>query len=133
MTSSRNKAGVAFWATVVVLVLVLYPLSFGPACWISGRLGCGASLLPKIYGPLIDSMRIGEEKERWQCAAYSWAEGRPEKVPVVPDGRMAWYAGLGAPAGWHWQYCAIYTFRNNPNGDGRIRLRDEAWEWSSVR
>jgi len=29
----RKKPGVAFWATVVmVVVLVLYPLSFGPAC-----------------------------------------------------------------------------------------------------
>jgi hypothetical protein len=34
MTSDRKKAGVAFWATVVVVVaLVAYPLSFGPACW----------------------------------------------------------------------------------------------------
>ena len=31
---SRNKPGVAFRATVVVVVvLVAYPLSFGPACW----------------------------------------------------------------------------------------------------
>jgi hypothetical protein len=34
MTSHRKKPGVAFWATVVVVVvLVAYPLSFGPACW----------------------------------------------------------------------------------------------------
>jgi hypothetical protein len=25
---------VAFWATVVVVVLVAYPLSYGPACWL---------------------------------------------------------------------------------------------------
>jgi len=32
--TSRKKPGVAFWATVVVVVvLVAYPLSFGPACW----------------------------------------------------------------------------------------------------
>jgi hypothetical protein len=32
MTSDRKKPGVAFWATVVlVAVLVGYPLSFGPA------------------------------------------------------------------------------------------------------
>jgi hypothetical protein len=33
---SRKKPGVAFWATVaLVVVLVAYPLSFVPACWIS--------------------------------------------------------------------------------------------------
>ena len=32
MTSEHKKPGVAFWATVVLVVgLVLYPLTFGPA------------------------------------------------------------------------------------------------------
>jgi hypothetical protein len=31
--TNRKQPGVAFWATVVVVaVLVGYPLSFGPAC-----------------------------------------------------------------------------------------------------
>jgi hypothetical protein len=35
MTSSPKKPGVVFWATVVlVVVLVAYPLSFGPARWL---------------------------------------------------------------------------------------------------
>ncbi len=30
----RKQPGVAFWATVVVVVVLLaYPLSFGPSCW----------------------------------------------------------------------------------------------------
>jgi len=33
--TDRKKPGVALWATVVlVVVLVGYPLSFGPACWL---------------------------------------------------------------------------------------------------
>jgi hypothetical protein len=37
MSDERKKPGVAFWATVVVVaVLLAYPLSFGPACWICG-------------------------------------------------------------------------------------------------
>ena len=33
--TDRKKPGVAFWATVaLVAVLVAYPLSFGPACWL---------------------------------------------------------------------------------------------------
>ena len=36
MNWNRKKPGVAFWATVVVVVaLALYPLSFGPACWVA--------------------------------------------------------------------------------------------------
>jgi hypothetical protein len=32
--TDRKKPGVAFWATVTLfVVLVGYPLSFGPACW----------------------------------------------------------------------------------------------------
>jgi hypothetical protein len=46
MTSARTKPGVAFWATVVVVVaLVAYPLSFGPACWINNRTGLGDGIL----------------------------------------------------------------------------------------
>jgi hypothetical protein len=31
--SSPNKTGVGFWVTVVVVVVLIgYPLSFGPAC-----------------------------------------------------------------------------------------------------
>ena len=36
--TDRKKPGLAFWATVVVvLALVVYPLSFGPACWTAVR------------------------------------------------------------------------------------------------
>jgi hypothetical protein len=31
--TDRKKPGVAFWATVVVVVALAYPLSFGPAVW----------------------------------------------------------------------------------------------------
>jgi len=38
MTASPKKPGVAFWATVaMVVVLVAYPLSYGPACWLVGH------------------------------------------------------------------------------------------------
>jgi hypothetical protein len=38
MIPNRKKPGVAFWATVVVVVvLVAYPLSFVPACWLVKR------------------------------------------------------------------------------------------------
>jgi hypothetical protein len=36
--TDRKKAGAAFWAAVVVaLVLIIYPLSFGPYLWFHWR------------------------------------------------------------------------------------------------
>ena len=56
--ASRNKPGVAFWATVVVVVvLVAYPLSFGPACWWFYNTemdpsGVAVNIAPRIYWPI---------------------------------------------------------------------------------
>ena len=52
--TSRKKPGVAYWATVVVVVmLVAYPLSFGPTYWL-----CDHGILPITpvsfaYRPLV--------------------------------------------------------------------------------
>ena len=66
MTDDQKKQpGVAFWATVVVVVvLVAYPLSFGPACWWMSRsvlVGVGGSgnnytmrFIPAIYRPIAE-------------------------------------------------------------------------------
>jgi hypothetical protein len=61
LTADHKNPGVAFWATVVVVVaLVPYPLSFGPACWwfakhSTGWDGCvGTSppgIAPRAYWP----------------------------------------------------------------------------------
>ena len=63
MTSDRKKPGVAFWATVaLVVVLVGYPLSFGPACWWLAKIvpefpggprdGSNAAYVSKAYWPI---------------------------------------------------------------------------------
>ena len=36
--TSRKKPGVAFWATVVVVVIVIYAASVGPVYWIGSRI-----------------------------------------------------------------------------------------------
>jgi hypothetical protein len=79
MTPDRKKPGVAFWATVVVVVvLVAYPLSFGAACWITSRLNRGADLVPVLYRPL------------------TWAMS-PQRGTAI-----AWYAKVGAAENWVW-------------------------------
>jgi hypothetical protein len=79
--TSRKKPGVAFWATVVVVVmLVAYPLSFGPACWYVARTG--------IHKP-----------HPWFGFIYlpiGWCAGH-EASFVCPA--ACWYGKLGAPEG----------------------------------
>jgi hypothetical protein len=52
MTPDRKKPGVAFWATVVVVVLVAYPLSLGPALWISSHTAPREKSVLIAYRPL---------------------------------------------------------------------------------
>src|SRR6516225_2853041 len=51
MTCPKNP-GVAFWATVALVVL-LYPISFGPACWLFAAKIVSFSQLSRIYEPMI--------------------------------------------------------------------------------
>ena len=56
MSEPRNKPGAAFWATVVVVALAAYPLSWGPACWILWGMGMplwGREWYLRIYRPLL--------------------------------------------------------------------------------
>jgi hypothetical protein len=74
--TDRKKPGVAFWASVVVVVLpLLYVLSFGPACWIASRTK-GKHVIPKIYWPI-----------SWVAMEHFWTLSPP----------IAWYAQLGMP------------------------------------
>jgi hypothetical protein len=53
MTPDRKKPGVAFWATVVVVVA--YPLSFGPACWLADRDIVAYDAVYTLHSPLLRS------------------------------------------------------------------------------
>ena len=57
MTSDRkHPPSAALWITVaLVAVLVGYPLSLGPACWIASRMGGGD--LTFVYRPLLTAAR----------------------------------------------------------------------------
>jgi hypothetical protein len=55
--TNRKKPGVAFWASVVVVVgLVVYPLAYGPIGWLCERPNCPqwfARLIDCLYMPLL--------------------------------------------------------------------------------
>jgi hypothetical protein len=72
----RKQPSVAFWATVVlVTVLVGYPLSFGPACWICDRMTIDTRIIGIAYRPIL----------------LAW-EHSPEEVGAFLD----WYSKIGA-------------------------------------
>jgi hypothetical protein len=81
MLSRKPSAG--FWiAVALVAVLVGYPLSFGPACWISSRMNGGRSeLVSRLYGPVIPACRC---------------------FPKVVVRSVRWYSEVGAAPFWKW-------------------------------
>ena len=78
--TDRKKPGVAFWAPVVLVVLVLYVASIGPACWVSSRTNIGAATVSFVYRPL------------------TWEMAQSERVADA----VSWYARLGGADGWDW-------------------------------
>jgi hypothetical protein len=76
MSEPKKKPGVAFWSAVVVALLVVgYPLSFGPACWISSRAQPSGRIVSAAYRPIL---RL-------------WIDG-PDWVKIV----LANYVDIGA-------------------------------------
>jgi hypothetical protein len=83
MSDARKKPGAVFWIVVVLIaVFVVYPLSFGPACWVCSRVP-GAVALWEIadffYAPIL---RV-------------WWSGDPGTI----SDSIAWYANVGADGG----------------------------------
>jgi hypothetical protein len=76
MTIDRKKPGVAFWATMVAVVVVVYVASFGPACWImANRLPPWAvSIVLVFYAPLmLLAETTGPTHDLLQWYVHLWA------------------------------------------------------------
>jgi len=70
----------AIWATVGLFALAMYPVSFGPVCWITSRANVGAWAVPTVYRPIVCAMR------------------ESNRIYVALDS----YARLGSPDSWQW-------------------------------
>ena len=79
--TDRKPPTVAVWiSAALVAVLVGYPLSFGPACWVCSRYPMAIFLWEAadfVYAPIL----------------YAWYDG-----PKIVTNVIAWYANLGAAA-----------------------------------
>ena len=88
MTSDRKKPGVTFWATVVVAVFVVYPVSYGPWCWALGKWGSNRSAIratARLYEPLIRLSQkgplrrpLGAYGDWW----FEWGYSNPDHIPT---------------------------------------------------
>jgi hypothetical protein len=94
----RKKPGVAYWATVVVVVLLMgYPLSFGPACWwFSAPRSDGTWLInlndalpqaPRMYWPFGWLVENGPESTRRITEWYGTRVADVVLLPVDPSGQ----------------------------------------------
>jgi hypothetical protein len=91
--TDRKKPGGSFWATVVLVVPLLYVASFGPACWMTARkLGAEdrkAHPVMTAYFPLGYIGQHGPRALRDAIFRYAWiGVGRDKYILLVsnPDG-----------------------------------------------
>jgi hypothetical protein len=74
MTADRKKPGVAFWTTVVVVVvLVAYLLGIGPTAWVIRQPWCPTwafGVCTTIYSPITWLEKYGPEPIRSEIGWY---------------------------------------------------------------
>ena len=105
MTLGRKKTGLAFWATAVVALVLLYPISFGPACW----------ALATIPGP---------ELRYHQVMMFYWPLGRATTWEGPVGKTLQWWVLLWKPA------THVIMIPTNPSGgDGAVVFRaKDKWD-----
>jgi hypothetical protein len=77
-------------AVGLFVVLVGYPLSIGPACWLSSRVGCGAIIVTVIYRPLLGFVPT---PATGMLTKYS-AIATPDRMPGMSEERKRAGAGF---------------------------------------
>jgi hypothetical protein len=127
MTDEQKKKPTAgFWIAVALLVaLVAYPISFGPACWITSRADRGQNLLPVMYWPILKLLCCNEVHD---LAARHPQNGEREKGVdgfSLKRGPLWWYAEVGPSEGAHWFYSVGYE---KIPGEA-VHIKSEEWEW----
>jgi hypothetical protein len=89
----------AKWTAVGLAVVLLYPLSIGPACWISSRTNTGAAGVSVVYRPL------------------TWCMSHSEQIAHS----IHWYSKVGSANGWFWG--------SSVNRDNTWAWRSKTWDW----
>lgn len=81
----KRKHGVGYWCCWAVLALVVgYPLSFGPACWVACRMNCLCAPVSYIYRPLAKAILALPEDAKYPIADTFCAWGSLADVTYRP-------------------------------------------------
>lgn len=90
--TDRKKRGLAFWATVALVMPMLYIASFGPACWITSRMNFGVRAVELIYWPLTWAMLQNRAIGVGLASYAQW--GAADGWAWINDQSMLWWANL---------------------------------------
>ncbi len=125
MAKQRRKPGVGFYGMVaVVTILILYPVLFGPACWITSHAGYRINILSTAYRPLLRLMSREELFEIDHQERPDRSIGITSSRPLT-TGVLVWWVTCWARNGAHWQYTVNYEYnRGTP-----IKVENEEWQW----
>lgn len=86
-----RKPTAGFWIVVVMIVLLVgYPLSFGPACWIGWRSQFGRKAVIVLYTPIL---WLGESNGSVRSIIERYATVFGHPWGVVPS-RRGWHGGV---------------------------------------
>jgi hypothetical protein len=83
--TDRKKPGLAFWATVALAVVLAYPLSFGPACWLADNGLTSMRTTACIYKPILFAASRGPRPIRGVLRSYAqWPAGPLDPTYMGP-------------------------------------------------
>ncbi len=92
MSDDRKQPGVAFWSTIVVVTVVLYILSSGPARTLLMRKSRGTVTIGGLTIALGHVRFLNQEKWEAVYSPLDWAANQ-------------WF---GAPLEWYWELFPVY-------------------------
>jgi hypothetical protein len=116
MGDKRRKPGVAFWATVVLSLPVLYVLSFGPATWACSRGIGNRDALLAVYRPLV-ALMAREYSSLFRGRKPETGRGNTAWSRALSDGFLGSYAELFISDEAHWFY---FVESEDPDGEPHI-------------
>jgi hypothetical protein len=83
MNTERKKSGRAFWATVLILLLVAYPLIYGPWLYVGERWGFNTWFFAATRGAFVPLNLVNDHGPHWLTGPYkhylSWCTYRGKR------------------------------------------------------
>src|SRR5260370_32362866 len=95
MNEERKTPGITFWSAIAAIGIALYPLSFGPACWLNRYTGIGGRWIAVAYEPFAERLWAGEPK-LIELYIESAADRQLRHLGRRRGELLLWYAELGA-------------------------------------